>query len=107
MSKILLKTLLSDRLLILSTPLDSLKYHLIMENITDLKDNVTARSDNLFFGSANADTLAPKLLFVSPENGETIFNLIPNIVLEFSELLLSTDVSVNLLALESGKSVKR
>jgi len=98
-------TLQEDKILILTEVMDTLKYQCHFAEISDLKDNLTIQTLKPFDGKTFADTLAPELVYTFPQNGETINTLNPEIVVEFSELLYSDDISIFLFANESNKNI--
>jgi PBP1b-binding outer membrane lipoprotein LpoB len=98
-------TLQEDKLMILTSEMDTLKYQFNFAEFSDLKDNFTEQSTTVFVGKTVKDSIPPEILHTFPKNGQTINTLNPEIVIEFSELLFSQDIIISLFANESNKSI--
>lgn len=92
-------------LTVLTLPMDSLRYRSTFLGLQDLKNNLADSSSIIFNASAVVDSLPPKLLHISPRNGETINSDLPEIRIEFSEIILETGFHVSLTDVEKKKEI--
>ncbi len=99
---ILDNALLDDKINLICSELDSIKYKLEIFSLCDLKNNSTDL-EAIFDGNAKQDTIPPEVIFSSLQNGSTIAELQPEIELRFSELLPLDSLTTELREVESGK----
>ncbi|MBC8385999.1 MAG: Ig-like domain-containing protein [Candidatus Cloacimonetes bacterium] len=59
----------------------------------------------LFDGIVIPDTIAPKIIYTKPGNGTTIDNLLPEIEIMFSEIILAENFNATLTNVEKHKEI--
>jgi len=101
-----LYALQEDKMMVLTTEMDTLNYQFHFAGLFDLKDNFLEQSMTLFEAKTFPDSIAPEILHTFPQNGETIKTLSPEIVIEFSELLYAEDIEISLFAIESNRTIE-
>lgn len=84
---ILYKTLDMDKLTILTTALDSLRYTITMSNLGDYKGNTSPQSSYQFTYMGTPDKTSPKIMSSLPRNGATVNSLKPVLEIQFSEII--------------------
>lgn len=102
---VLLTRIDASRIRLLTTPLDSIRYRLAIEGLTDLKGNVAGVDSLTFDAVAQSDTIPPVVLETIPRNGSTVGSSQPQIRIRFSELMRLEDIDVELMVLETGQMV--
>ena len=90
-----------DKITVVSTKMDTIQYKISLTALEDLKENVLDESSILFDGISIQDTIPPNVISSFPRNGATIKTLLPEIVIEFSEIILSENLSAKLISVES------
>jgi len=98
--------LTDDKIEVIIHPMDTLDYKAIMYGIEDFKGNVKDSSAVVFTHSTAQDSFPPVLVKISPRNGTTVNSLLPEIEIEFSEIIMKKDFEAELVEVESGKNVK-
>ena len=81
--------------------MDTIQYKIWLTELKDLKENVLIESSILFDGISIQDTISPNVISSFPRNGATIKTLLPEIVIEFSEIILTENLSAKLISVES------
>lgn len=94
-----------DKIEVIMHPMDTLNYKAIMYGIEDFKGNVKDSSSVVFAYSAIQDSFPPILEGITPRNGSTVNSLLPEIRLEFSEIIMKKDFEAELYEVESGEEV--
>ena len=98
---VLAHALNEDKITVVTTIMDTLQYKIWLTELEDLKENVLDESSILFDGISIQDTIPPNVISSFPRNGATIKTLLPEIVIEFSEIILSENLSAKLISVES------
>ncbi|MCK4956637.1 MAG: Ig-like domain-containing protein, partial [Candidatus Cloacimonetes bacterium] len=102
----IIATSLDDKkLLVVTTKMDTFSYKIVINNLIDFKDNQVSKSKLIFTGKTIQDTIPPAVISTNPRNGSTINRLDPKIEVRFSEIILTENVEVKLIEVESGKQV--
>ena len=87
-----------NRISILCVALESMEYTLQLRGAEDLKGNTVNILESKFKGKAEADTLAPKVVWTNPRNGSSVNSLSPVLELHFSELIPMGKIHAQLFA---------
>ncbi len=98
---ILAQALNDDKISIVTSKMDTIQYKIWLTELEDLKENVLIESSILFDGISIQDTIPPNVISSFPRNGATIKTLLPEIVIEFSEIILTENLSAKLISVES------
>jgi len=98
---VLAQALNDDKISIVTSKMDTIQYKIWLTELEDLKENVLVESSILFDGISIQDTIPPKVISSFPRNGATIKMLLPEIVIEFSEIILTENLSAKLISVES------
>ena len=103
---VLAHSLFNDKIGIVSSEMDTIQYTIWFSGLKDLKDNILEESSIIFDGISIQDTIPPNVISSFPRNGATINTLLPEIVIEFSEIILSQNLDVKLISVESQELVE-
>ena len=99
-------TELSDNVLdLLIAETDTLQYFINIDSFTDLADNKNSVEKFYFDGTAKQDSFPPKILKLIPGNGKMISSLKPEIIVEFSEIILRKDIDIKLFSSENKEEI--
>ena len=98
---ILAQALNDDKISIVTSKMDTIQYKIWLTELEDLKENILIESSILFDGISIQDTIPPNVISSFPRNGATIKTLLPEIVIEFSEIILTEKLSAKLISVES------
>ncbi|NQV18022.1 MAG: Ig-like domain-containing protein [Armatimonadetes bacterium] len=98
---VLAHALNEDKITVVTTKMDTIQYKIWLAALEDLKENVLDESSILFDGISIQDTIPPIVISSFPRNGATIKTLLPEIVIEFSEIILTENLSAKLVSVES------
>ncbi|MBN2461475.1 MAG: Ig-like domain-containing protein [Candidatus Cloacimonetes bacterium] len=90
-----------DRLLLVTEPLDTLRYRLEIIDLYDLKGNLCDKSELFLMGSNDPDRIPPRILSHKPRNGATVDILKPEIETIFSEIIFPENIQVSLKGIEN------
>jgi hypothetical protein len=81
-------SLLDDiSLMIISDFSDTLNYNIVFGELTDKKNNVQDSSSVLVSSTSKIDSFPPQLLNISPRDGSVAVTLLPEIFIEFDEIV--------------------
>jgi len=105
-SGIFAHSLIDNELKIISEPLDTLEYHIVMSKLSDTKNNVKQETSVLIDGITIQDTISPVILFSSPKNGAALNTLKPEFQITFSEIIYSENVTAVLISNEDRSEIK-
>lgn len=95
----------NETLYLVTENLDSLAYEVSISNLEDRKKNILPETSILFDGIVIPDTIAPKIIYTKPGNGTTIDNLLPEIEIMFSEIILAENFNATLTNVEKHKEI--
>lgn len=98
---ILAKTIQKDKLYVATTHQDSAEYKLILKIVADFKNNISDSLQFTFQGNNRKSELPPKPVYLKPGNGESVFVDIPEVRIEFADLMPSEKVKAYLFANET------
>jgi len=96
----------SDKIEVIMYPMDTLSYRAIVYGLEDFKGNVKDSSSVVFTHSSVQDSFPPILEKIIPRNGSTVNNLLPEIRIEFSEIIMKKDFEAEMVEVESGDTIK-
>lgn len=97
--------LASERLSIVTSPQDSVKYVLRIAGLSDAKGNVTNVSGFSFMGTGITDKTPPTVLSTSPRNGTSVSSLQPILEVRFSEIIPRASVKAVLIASDTNAQI--
>ncbi|MDO9576339.1 MAG: Ig-like domain-containing protein [Candidatus Cloacimonadales bacterium] len=103
--QIITQVLKEDRIMILTEPMDSLKYEARIIGLTDKKNNT---ADTLFIvlnSNVLIDSIPPKIISIEPRNGGTVPTDEPVIKITFSEIILIDNFTAKLIEAESSQKI--
>lgn len=95
----------SNKIDVIMPPMDTLNYRAIVYGLEDFKGNVKDSSSVVFGYSAAQDSFPPNLERITPRNGSTVNSLLPEIRIEFSEIIMKKDFEAELYEVESGRKI--
>lgn len=104
--EILHQHLTGDKLLLLTAAPDSARYIMQMNNLEDLKGNISPGTSLQFDAQTGADETAPRLVASNPRNGATVNSLRPELELQFSEIITTPNLSLKLIETDSKREVQ-
>lgn len=96
----------NDKVSIITALQDTVDYHISFYNMLDLNDNLTPLSIISFAGSTMQDTLNPAIMTSIPKNGSTVQDLIPNISVRFSKIIMEKDIVAKLKENETNTFIE-
>lgn len=93
-----------DKLTLITTDLDTLKYKINIIDILDPKGNMTSEGSLLFDGTVLQDTIPPQVISSNPRTGSSVDSFLPKISVIFSEIIMEDDIETELIEIETGKT---
>ncbi len=100
-----LKRLNGSMLTVLTAAQDTTKYKISISELSDRKSNLTSESHLYFSGSPRADKTAPVVVSTSPRNGTSINELVPELKVVFSEIILINHIKYALIDTETNQDI--
>jgi methionine-rich copper-binding protein CopC len=94
-----------DRLTIITSAQDSVKYDLRVTGISDAKGNVNQVSGLGFMGTKRPDKDAPKVMASLPRNGTSVATLLPILEVHFNEIIPKSALKVTLSSTDSNSQI--
>jgi ribonuclease HI len=94
-----------EMLLLLTEPMDTLKYQATLTGLTDLKKNRADTLSIILDSNALIDSIPPEIMGISPRNGGTVGEYEPIIRIEFSEIVLSENIYAKLFETETTNEI--
>jgi len=102
---IVAKVLKEDRILILTEPMDTLKYEVKIIGLSDLKNNIADTLSIVMDSNALIDSIPPIVVSNAPRNGATVNEYQPIIKFTFSEIILENNFEAKLIETESSQEI--
>lgn len=97
--------IIGDRLEIVTTPLDSLNYHVVLSDVKDKKNNVAKELRREIKGKTDKDKTYPEIITTSPRNGAVINTLLPELDITFSKYMKKDFIKTELFDSISKKNI--
>lgn len=101
--EVLAYDIIDNNIFFLTTVMDSTTYDLTLYNVHDFKENKVSSLDTEIRASVNPDTLAPKVLSFKPADGSVVGNLMPDIEVNFSKIMLDVNLDYELVSISDQK----
>ncbi len=95
----------ADRLTIITSPQDSVKYELRVTGIKDAKGNQNQVSGIVLMGTKKQDTEAPRVVASIPRNGTSVASLQPTLEVHFSEIIPLAGLKATLTAPDTNVQI--
>jgi len=99
---IIARYLYKDELSLITNQLDTLEYNIRVENILDMKNNLTNENSMQFYGTSIQDTIPPEVISSDPRNGSSVNSDLPKISVLFSEIIMEDDITTKIIEVETG-----
>ncbi len=96
---------LKNEIEIITAPMDSLEYKIVITNVEDFKGNIAEELTYTFTGSSEIDTKPPQIIGTEPRNGAVVDTLTPEIIIQFSKYMFSYRINVELLDTITGNKI--
>ncbi len=94
-----------DVLRIVTEPQLAVNYTLVLSQVRDLKANENRLAKQVFFGSSTPDAIAPSVISSIPRNGTSVASLRPELILNFSEIIDPSTISLELLSADLSQNI--
>jgi ribonuclease HI len=102
---IITSLLKDDRLLILTEPMDTLKYEAKIQGLMDKKKNTADTLSIIMDSNTMVDSIAPQVTSIIPRNGGTVDEYKPIITISLTEIVLENDFTAKLIEAETSKEI--
>lgn len=103
--QIIQQYLRGDKLILLTTALDSTRYTLEMQHLRDAKGNISPKTGISFFSQGKPDDNPPRILSTTPRTGASVNSLRPEFEIYFSEIIPREKFQARLIAADSKTEI--
>lgn len=100
-----IKLLNKDKMQLITAEQDTSRYQLLVENIRDLKQNLTKRAGTQFSGSSRIATSKPKVVSTSPRNGTSVNSIRPEITVVFDRIMPQDSLRYSLYSADKKEKI--
>jgi hypothetical protein len=99
------REMIDRTLYIVTTQLDTMIYRIQIAPLTDKKGKISQTLVASIDSKALPDKSNPNILSISPRNGTTIRDKVPDIVLVFDKIMFTDNISISLREVETNKNI--